>query len=88
MLTVTDAALEHLQHALTRVEAASACFRLTINDQDTLGLIVEEPESGDRTYECDGETVLATPEPLVEFLSERILDLDDDGHLVLVPKSV
>lgn len=88
MLTVTDAALQHLHHALARVEAASACFRLTIDDQDTLGLIVQEPESSDRTYECEGDTVLATPEPLVEFLAERVLDLDDDGHLVLVPKSV
>jgi Fe-S cluster assembly iron-binding protein IscA len=86
MLTVTDAALQHLQHALSRVEAASACFRLTVSDQDTLGLIVQQPEAGDRTYECDGETVLATPEPLVEVLAERVLDLDDDGHLVLVPK--
>jgi hypothetical protein len=71
------------------VDAADpACFRLTLNDKDTLGLIVQQPESSDQTHECGGATVLATPEPLIEFLSERVLDLDDDGHLVLVPKSV
>jgi len=88
MLTVTDAALQHLHTALLRTEAVDpACFRLTFRGEDSLGLIVETPESSDQTFECAGETVLATPEPLLEFLSERVLDLDDDGQLVLVPKS-
>jgi len=89
MLTVTDAALQHLHAALSQAEAIEdpACFRLTVRGEDSLGLMVQEPESGDQTFECDGETVLATPEPLLEFLSERVLDLDEDGQLVLVPKA-
>jgi hypothetical protein len=89
MLTVTDAALQHLHSALASAEVVDpACFRVTVSGEDTLGLIVQQPESGDQTFECKGETVLATPAPLVDFLSERVLDLDDDGHLVLVPKPV
>lgn len=88
MLTVTDAALQHLRSALVKADAAAAvCFRLTVRGSDSLGLIVQEPESDDQTYEYDGDTVLATPEPLSEFLAQRVLDLDDEGQLVLVPKA-
>lgn len=88
MLTVTDAALQHLHTALVQADAIDpACFRLTIRGEDSLGLVVQEPDSGDQTFECNGDTVLATPEPLMEFLSERVLDLDEDGQLVLVPKA-
>jgi Fe-S cluster assembly iron-binding protein IscA len=88
MLTVTDAALDHLHTALSRVETLeAACFRMTVSGENTLGLVVQEPEDGDRTFECKGDTVLATPEPLLDLLAERVLDLDDDGQLVLVPKA-
>jgi Fe-S cluster assembly iron-binding protein IscA len=88
MLTVTDAALQHLQAALAQTEAIdAACFRITVSGEDSLGLTVQEPDVSDRTFECNGETVLATPEPLLELLSERVLDLDQDGQLVLVPQA-
>lgn len=89
MLTVTDAALQHLHNALSRSatrDADSNCFRMTIQDNDTVGLRVQQPESDDHTFECEGATVLATPESLSELLSERVLDLDEQGQLVLVPK--
>jgi Fe-S cluster assembly iron-binding protein IscA len=88
MLTVTDAALSHLHAALARSEAVeAACFRISVSGEDSLRLVVEQPEDGDRTFECKGDTVLATPEPLLELLSERVLDLDQGGQLVLVPKA-
>jgi hypothetical protein len=87
MLTVTDAALQHLHTALSRQDSLSpACFRFTRQGEDSLGLIVEEPDTGDQTFEYDGDTVLATPRPLVDLLSRRVLDVDRDGQLVLVPK--
>jgi hypothetical protein len=89
MLTVTDAALQHLQSSLARVDTVeeSSCFRLTRQQGDTLGLVIQSPESGDRTFECEGDTVLAASENLAEILSGRVLDIDDKGHLVLVPKA-
>ena len=88
MLTVTEAALQHLHAALSRTDTIdSACFRITAGSEDSLGLIVETPESGDETFECDGDVVLATPESLIDLLSERVLDLDQDGQLVLLPKA-
>jgi hypothetical protein len=88
MLTVTDAALQHLQSSLARVDTVeSSCFRLTRQEGDTLGLVIQSPESGDRTFECDGDTVLAASENLADILSERVLDIDENGHLVLVPKA-
>lgn len=88
MLTVTDAALHHLHAALSQSDAiAAACFRFTRQAEDSLGLIVGEPESGDQTFECEGDTVLAAPEPLVQLLSEKVLDIDENGQLILIPQA-
>lgn len=87
MLTVTDAALQHLHTALSGNDALNpTCFRFTRRDEDSLGLIIEKPDAGDQTYEYDGDTVLATPQPLLDLLSRKVLDIDQDGQLVLVPK--
>jgi hypothetical protein len=87
MLTVTDAALQHLHAALSQGEASRpGCFRFTQRGEDALGLVVEEPDSGDQTFDYDGDTVLATPEPLFDLLSQRVLDVDPEGQLVLVPQ--
>ena len=88
MLTITDAALHHLHGVLSNVEHLNlACFRFRRKGDESLGLVVEEPEPGDQTFECDGDTVLAAPEPLTELLSQRVLDLDDNGDLVLLPRA-
>lgn len=87
MLTVTDAALEHLHAALTRAQAIESCFRFTENDENSLGLVVQEPDSDDHTFDYDGETVLATPDSLSDVLSRKVLDLDEDGQLILLPKA-
>jgi hypothetical protein len=87
MLTVTDAALEHLHAVLSRNDALNpTCFRFTRRGEDSLGLIVEEPDSGDQTFEYEGDTVLATPKPLLDLLSRKVLDVDQDGQLILVPQ--
>lgn len=87
MLTVTDAALQHLHAALSRNDTLNpTCFRFTRGGEDTLGLIVEKPDKGDQTFDYAGDTVLATPKPLVDLLSRKVLDVDQEGHLVLVPK--
>jgi Fe-S cluster assembly iron-binding protein IscA len=88
MLTVTDAALQHLHAALTQTEPRdSSCFRITVGAENSLGLIVQSPATDDKTFECDGDVVLATPKSLDELLAERVLDLDQDGQLVLIPKA-
>ena len=88
MLTVTADALKQLKSALIHSAAMQeTCFRFTRRDQSSLGLIIQEPEATDRTFDCDGETVLAMPEPLQDLLTEKILDVDDDGQLVLLPRA-
>lgn len=91
MFTATDPALQHLHQALSQVGESGegdACFRMTLGDDDTIGLKLETPEASDQTFECEGSTVLAAPGSLSELLTERVLDLDPQGHLVLVPKAV
>ena len=90
MLKVTDAALKHLHNALIQApsveEGTSDCFRMIVQDDDRIGLAVQSPQSGDHTFERDGATVLALPEALSKKLSERVLDLGDEGQLVFLPR--
>ena len=89
MLDVTDAALEHLHRALSGIPARGpACFRMSVRGQESLSLVIQSAEDDDRKFDYEGTTVLAMPERLLDVLAERVLDLDDDGHLVLVPKNV
>lgn len=88
MLEVTNAALTHLRHALSQsqsIDETDECFRLVVQD-DKIGLAVQAPESGDQTFEADGSTVLAMPKAVSELLSERVLDLGDEGQLLFLPK--
>jgi Fe-S cluster assembly iron-binding protein IscA len=88
MLEVTNAALEHLRSALSQshsIDETDECFRLVVQD-DKIGLAVQSPESGDHTFETDGATVLAMPKAVSELLSERVLDLGDEGQLLFLPK--
>lgn len=89
MLTVTEAALGHLSEALSRsepTETADDCFRMIVTGEQALSLTVQPPESSDHTFDQEGETVLAVPAELSEALSSRILDLGDNGGLVILPK--
>lgn len=91
MFTVTDTALRHLHEALSQADPiaeSDTCFRMTISDNNTVGLKLESPASSDQTFGCEGSTVLAAPKPLLDLLTERVLDLDGQGQLVLVPKAV
>ena len=88
MLTVTNAALGHLGQALSdsdRVEDRD-CFRMIVTEEQTIGLSIQNPQSGDQTFEHKGTTVLALPEALSATLSERVLDVSDEGQLVFLPK--
>lgn len=89
MFEVTDEALGYLSEALSRAESIDAdndCFRMVVTNEDKVALSVQQPESGDHTFEREGSTILAMPEALSEALSERLLDLGDNGELVFLPK--
>lgn len=89
MLEVTDAALGHLSRSLANsraVEGTDYCFRMIVKDDETIGLAIQSPESGDQTFEREGTTILAMPKSLSDVLSERILDLGDEGQLLFLPK--
>jgi hypothetical protein len=89
MLTVTDAALGRLSDALSQNEPPrnkDDCFRMTISDEQTFSIAVQPPEPGDHTFDREGETVLAVPREISKALSSSILDLGDNGGLVMLPK--
>ena len=88
MLKVTNSALRQLQTALRKNHAVHrTCFRFRRQGEASIELIIQEPQSTDETFNIDGEPVLAAPKQLVETLSEKILDIDDEGQLVLLPKA-
>lgn len=88
MLTVTDAALGRLGKALSDSDNFddTDCFRLIVKDDDTIALSIQNPQAGDQTFELDGSTILALPVSLAQTLSERVLDVSDQGQLVFLPK--
>ena len=89
MLTVTDNALDHLSKALSGSETVgeNECFRFVVANDNTLSLAYESPQDDDQTFSQQGTQVLAVPASLSERLSERELDVDDNGQLVFLPKS-
>jgi hypothetical protein len=84
MLVVTNRALEALDVALKKRESASEteCFRLTRKD-DGLTVAVERPAADDATFAYSGETVFAVPTYLEAAVTNRTLDLDENGGLTL-----
>lgn len=86
MLTVTDSALQHFYKAIDQSNDSGACFRMITQADKTLGLILDSPADGDKTFEHEGTTVLAMPESLAKTLSQRTLDIDGGGQLVLAAK--
>lgn len=87
MLIVTDSALEHLYDAISQADvrpAAELCFRFVAQDDETLTLVLQTPAAGDRTFEHNGAVVLALPEQLADYFSQRTLDVDNDGQLILL----
>ena len=86
MLTVTEPVLKQFDRALSRADetgAGSRCLRLVRGHDASLSLTLETPEPGDTTYEYEGRTVLAVPEACAGFCADKMLDMDEQGRLVL-----
>ena len=78
MLTVSDAACEHLVAVLDQMEEApdGAAIRILTGPQG-LNMAVDTPNDGDKTVEHDGRTVLVLDEAVCNLLDERTLDIQD-----------
>lgn len=86
MLTVTEPVLKQFDRALAKAGdtgGAERCLRLIRGHDSNLSLTLESPEPGDTTYEYEGRTVLAVPEAYAGFCSDKLLDMDEQGRLVL-----
>lgn len=83
MLTVTKAAGGYLVDVLDRANAPGpAAVRILVRP-DGLKTTIDEQREGDLIFEHDGRTVLVLDQKVASHLSERTLDLEDDGsHLV------
>lgn len=75
MLTVTDAAAEHLSGMLDEANAEdNMAARLVPTDQG-LELALDAANPSDQTFEHGGKTVLVIDEKLGEMLAGRTLDV-------------
>ncbi len=83
MLSVTTPALEQLHTSLMSSNDTSKCFRIVPKDEATLTLKYMEFEDSDKTFELKGRTVLALPEALVPYCTDKNLDVNSDGGLEL-----
>lgn len=86
MLSITDAAMQHLYQsltALTSAEIGEKCFRLVLTDDRKLTLNLAVPVASDATFEYEGNTVLALPSELQELCSGKKLDIDENSKFEL-----
>ena len=84
MLSVSTPALEQLHSSLLSSTDTSKCFRIVPKDEATLTLKYMEFRDSDETFEMKGRTVLALPDALVPYCSDKNLDVSKDGHLQIV----
>jgi hypothetical protein len=86
MLSVSNAAMVQLSSKLQSMSEGgedARCFRIVPRDESNLALNLMEPAPGDTTFQHNGSTVLAVPEELNDFCSDKSLDVNDDGKLEL-----
>jgi len=77
MLTLTQAAGEHLSKLLDESDANDeAAVRLVAREQG-LALAADQPRPEDTTFEHDGKTVLILDQQVAEALADRTLDVQD-----------
>lgn len=80
MLTVTDAARDHLSQLLSRTEHPEGTTVRVVPGQQGLELALDAPREGDATFEHDGEVVLTIDTQLSEMLEDKTLDIEQtDG---------
>jgi hypothetical protein len=83
MLSVTDPALRQLHKSLSVSTDDQKCFRIMPKDSANLTLKYMDFESGDRTFDFEGRTVLALPKELEPYCMDKNLGINDKGNLVL-----
>lgn len=83
MLSVSTPALEQLHSSLLSSTDTSKCFRIVPRDEKTLTLRYMEFKDSDETFEMRGRTVLALPDALGPYCSDKNLDVGADGTLEL-----
>lgn len=79
MLSVTNAAGGYLNGVLERAHApAEAAVRILVQP-DGLKTTIDQERKGDQHFEHEGRKVLLLDQEAAVRLSERTLDVDEDG---------
>jgi Fe-S cluster assembly iron-binding protein IscA len=81
MLTVTDAAAEHLSGLLDQAEAPEDVAVRFVLSEEGLGLELDNERPGDATFNHETRTVLVVDEMVNALLDNRTLDVEsgDEG---------
>ncbi len=91
MIGVTERAKAELRGILTsHVDHPQACLRLTVNEQEQLGLGIDIEMPEDEVVEYEGSKLLVVTRELATQLEGTVIDVEDreDGaHLVIANES-
>ena len=85
MLTVTEAACEHLAELLKAHDAPEGTAIRFVNEGQGIALQHDSEREGDTTFEHDGRTVLLLGTQMAELLAEAKLDIEDAKLCLLQP---
>jgi len=76
MLTVTDAAAEHLSEMLEEAKAPDDTAIRFVPGKAGLEMKLDKPIPADTTFDHDGRTVLMVSQKVAERLGEQTLDVE------------
>lgn len=86
MLTVTEAAGEHLAELLTKQGAPEEVAVRFVREEQGVSLRPDSEKPGDATYEHGGRTILLLDNDAAELLADHTLELQGDQLALHAPK--
>ena len=86
MLTITDAAANHLSEILNEAAAPEGSAVRFLVSREGLSLEIDSPREDDQSIEHDGRTVLVMDPQVAELLSDKTLAFQEtaEGPVLLI----
>jgi Fe-S cluster assembly iron-binding protein IscA len=79
MLTVTDAASQHLAAILAQESVPDEAAIRLVHEGQSLGMQADTARPDDVTFEHDGRTILLLDPQVAELLTDETLDLENES---------
>lgn len=86
MISITNNAMKICSDTVNQLsgpQSESKCLRLVRHKDAGLAVVFENPRQDDELVWHNGQAVLAVPKKFTAFYSDRTLDINEHGRLIL-----